>query len=79
MATTKQAIRSDIMKATKNPRTQWVTAPTIASLREALNMLESEGMSIHESITITHLANELGTFVIEGLSDKVNQLQEATK
>ena len=68
-----------IMKTLKNPRTQWVTAPTIMSLREALNTLENEGMSIHELLTITHLANELGTFVIEGLSDKVNQLQEAMK
>ena len=59
------------IKAVKNSRTQWVTAPTILSLREALNTLESEGISIHELLTITHLANQLGTFVIETLSDQI--------
>jgi len=58
-----------IMRQGVNLSTQWVTAPTIASLREALNTLESAGMPTNKLLTISHLANQLGTFVIEGLND----------
>ena len=45
-----------------------ITVPTISKLRIALKEMEMSGVNVDSPLTISHLANALGTFVIRELN-----------
>lgn len=54
---------------TNSGRGAWVTYPNIATLREVLDLMEQHGVAVDEPLTISHLANALGTFTFRPLHD----------
>lgn len=61
-------LRSGHLDVRVNEATAWVTVPTIRKLRVALQEMETAGVSEHSPLTISHLANAPGTFVISELN-----------
>ena len=49
---------------------EWVTVPTIESVRAALLKMENAGISPDAPLNIVHLSNAPGTFVFEELRNR---------
>lgn len=49
---------------------EWVTVPTIESVRAALLKMENAGISLDAPLNIVHLSNAPGTFVFEELVNR---------
>jgi hypothetical protein len=62
--------RSGHLDVRVDETTAWVTVPTIRKLRVALDELQAAGVPENSPLTISHLANALGTFVISELKEK---------
>ena len=62
------SLRSGHLDVRVDEATAWVTVPTIHKLRIALKEMEMSGVSVDSPLTISHLANALGTFVIRELN-----------
>jgi hypothetical protein len=60
-------LRSGHLDVRINEASAWVTVPTISKLRVALDQMEAAGVDVESPLTISHLANALGTFVISEL------------
>lgn len=60
--------RSGHLDVRVNEATAWVTVPTIHKLRIALKEMEMSGVNVDSPLTISHLANALGTFVVSELN-----------
>jgi len=55
------------MSWVKVSTSEWVTVPTIESIRAALLKMEGAGIASDTPLNIAHLANSPGTFVFEEL------------
>lgn len=43
----------------------WITHPTIAKLRDELELLEKSGVSLNSYLRIDHLVNAPGNYIIK--------------
>lgn len=65
------------MIAIEETNSAWVTMPTISKLRVALDEMQAAGVPEDSPLTIAHLANALGTFVIRELKGQTTPSEDA--
>ncbi len=58
------------MNWVKNTTSEWITVPTINSIRTALLNMEHSGVGGDVPLNIVHLTNAPGTFVFEELNKR---------
>lgn len=58
------------MNWVKNTTSEYVTVPTINSIKDALLRMEHRGVGGDVPLNIVHLANAPGTFVFEELNTR---------
>lgn len=62
-------MESTSILTTRGGRGAWVYAPNITTIREIMDTMEAAGVALDEPLTISHLANALGTFTFQPLND----------